>query len=468
MTVDTPKTGPNAVSPQDWLWFEQALLDTGWARSVRIGLCSGVIDSIVTDVAAAPGDEVHATGLPGLANLHSHAFQRGMAGLAEVRGPSQDSFWTWRETMYRFVDRLRPDEVAAIAAMAFAEMLESGFTRVAEFHYLHHDIDGGPYANAGEMAEAIAAAAAQTGIGLTLLPVFYAHSGFGGAAPVEAQRRFVNDLDGFQRLLQDSGRAISTVPDAVVGVAPHSLRAVTGEELRAVCGMSDGPIHIHIAEQVREVEDCMAWSGARPVDLLFDTAEVDRRWCLVHATHTSPGELRRMAASGAVVGLCPLTEANLGDGVFPAADYLAAGGAWGVGSDSNVSISAGQELRMLEYSQRLIQRSRNVMAEPAGGSSGGAMVRAALAGGAQATGTDVIAGLCVGQVADIIALATPDGSAALPEDRALDHWIFVARDQPIDAVWRRGRQVVQNGRHVARPDIVRRYARTLSRVLDDA
>ncbi|WP_366927767.1 formimidoylglutamate deiminase [Brevundimonas sp.] len=468
MTVDAPMTGPDNASPQDWLWFEQALLDTGWARSVRIGLRHGLIDSIVTDVAAATDDAVHATGLPGLANLHSHAFQRGMAGLAEVRGPSQDSFWTWRETMYRFVDRLRPDEVAAIAAMAFVEMLEGGFTRVAEFHYLHHDIDGRPYANPGEMAEAIAAAAAQAGIGLTLLPVFYAHSGFGGAEPVDAQRRFINDLDGFQRLLQDSGRATSNLADAVIGVAPHSLRAVTGEELRAVCAMSGGPIHVHIAEQVREVEDCLAWSSARPVDLLFDTVEVDRRWCLVHATHASPAELRRMAASGAVAGLCPITEANLGDGVFPAGDYLAAGGVWGVGSDSNVSISAGQELRMLEYSQRLMQRSRNVMADPAGGSTGAAMVRAALAGGSQASGTEVITGLGLGQVADIIALAAPDGSAALPGDRALDHWIFVAGDRSVDAVWRRGRQVVQEGRHVARPDIVRRYGRALSRVLSDA
>ncbi len=468
MTVDAPRTGPDIASPPAWLWFEQALLDTGWARSVRIGLRNGLIDSIVTDVAAAPDDSVHATGLPGLANLHSHAFQRGMAGLAEVRGSSRDSFWTWRETMYRFVDRLRPDEITAIAAMAFAEMLEGGFTRVAEFHYLHHDINGRPYANPGEMADAIAAAAEQTGIALTLLPVFYAHSAFGGAAPVEAQRRFVNDLDGFQRLLQDSGRATSNLPDAVLGVAPHSLRAVTGEELRAVCGMSRGPIHIHIAEQVREVEDCLAWSGVRPVDLLFDTVEVDRRWCLVHATHTSPGELQRIAASGAVAGLCPITEANLGDGVFPAVDYLAAGGVWGVGSDSNVSISAGQELRMLEYSQRLLQRSRNVMADPAGGSTGGAMVRAALAGGAQATGTDVIAGLGEGQVADLIALAAPDGSAAPPGDHALDHWIFVTGDGSVDAVWRRGRQLVKEGRHVARPDIVRRYATALSRVLSDA
>ena len=288
MTVDAQ----NAASPETWLWFEQALLDTGWAQSVRIGLRNGLIDVILTGAVAEPGDHIHVTGVPGLSNLHSHAFQRGMAGLAEARGPSRDSFWTWRETMYRFVDRLRPDEVAAIAAMAFAEMLEGGFTRVAEFHYLHHDLDGQPYGNVAEMAEAIAAAAAETGIALTLLPVFYAHSGFGGAAPAEPQRRFVNDLNGFHRLMQASERAISILPDGVIGVAPHSLRAVTREELGVVCGMTRGPVHIHIAEQVREVDDCLVWSGARPVDLLFDTVEVDRRWCLVHShSHVRLGDL---------------------------------------------------------------------------------------------------------------------------------------------------------------------------------
>ncbi|CAN5397783.1 formimidoylglutamate deiminase [soil metagenome] len=412
---------------------------------------------------------MNVTGLPGLSNLHSHAFQRGMAGLAEVRGASRDRFWTWRETMYRFVDRLSPDEVAAIAAMAFAEMLEGGFTRVAEFHYLHHDIDGRPYANVAEMAEAVASAATETGIGLTLLPVFYAHSGFGGAPPDQAQRRFVNDLAGFERLIEASGRGVAGLPDAIVGVAPHSLRAVTREELGAVCAMTTGPVHIHIAEQVREVEDCLAWSGARPVDLLFDKVEVDRRWCLVHATHMSDAETRRLAKSGAVAGLCPITEANLGDGIFPAAAYLAEGGAWGVGSDSNVLIDAAQELRMLEYSQRLAERSRNVMADPAGGSTGAAMLRGALSGGARAAGVGEAAGLAVGQVADIVALRRPDGAQTAPVgDRSLDHWIFASRDRTVDTVWRRGRAVVRDGRHVGRSDIVRRYARALSRVLDDA
>ncbi|CAN5160693.1 formimidoylglutamate deiminase [soil metagenome] len=467
MTVDAPETGQHAASPSTWLWFEQALLEGGWAQSVRLGIHNGLIETLQTGVAAEPGDHVHATGLPGLSNLHSHAFQRGMAGLAEVRGPSRDSFWTWRETMYRFVDRLRPDEVAAIAALAFAEMLEGGFTRVAEFHYLHHDIDGRPYDNVAEMAEAVASAAAETGIGLTLLPVFYAHSAFGGAAPAEAQRRFVNALDGFERLLDASGRVASALPDAVVGIAPHSLRAATREELAVVCAMTNGPVHIHIAEQVREVEDCLAWSGARPVDLLFDTVAVDRRWCLVHATHMSSSETRRLATSGAVAGLCPITEANLGDGTFPAADYLAASGAWGVGSDSNVLIDAAQELRMLEYSQRLAERSRNVMADPVGGSTGGAMFRATLVGGAQAAGTSG-RGLAVGEVADIVALVSPEASDAVVGDRRLDHWIFAARDRQVAAVWRRGEQVVKDGRHIARSDITRRYARALTRVLDDA
>lgn len=460
MTVEAPAT----VQPQQWLWFEQALLAEGWARSVRIGLADGEILTIQTEAAPEPGDAIHATGLPGLSNLHSHAFQRGMAGLAEVRGTSRDSFWSWREVMYRFVDRLQPDQVAAIAAMAYVEMLEGGITRVGEFHYLHHDPEGRPYANPAEMSEAVASAAAQTGIGLTLLPVFYAHSGFGGAAPTQGQRRFIHDLDGFQRLLTASRTALSSLPDAVLGVAPHSLRAVTPDQLRAVVGMTDGPVHIHIAEQVREVEDCLAWSGSRPVDLLFDTVEVDPRWCLVHATHMTPDETQRLAASGAVAGLCPITEANLGDGVFPAREFVEAGGVWGVGSDSNVLIDAAQELRMLEYSQRLTERSRNVLADPGGGSTGAALFRAAFCGGAQATGGEK-RGLAVGAVADILALASP--RAVTPQaDRALDHWIFAAREGVVEAVWRRGRQVVRQGRHVARPQIVAAFEGALNSILD--
>ena len=283
------------------LHFANALLPDGWHTDVQVTITDGTITHIASDTPLASHAEHHAIALPGLGNLHSHAFQRGMAGLAERRGPSDDSFWTWREVMYRFVERIGPDDLCAIAALAYAEMLESGFTRVGEFHYLHHDRTGQAYADPAEMSAAIARAAAQTGIGLTLLPVFYAHSGFGGQEPTSAQRRFVHDLDGFARLHDGAGQALAALPDAVLGLAPHSLRAVTPDELAALGEMAgSGPVHIHIAEQTREVDDCLAWSGARPVDWLMDHAAVDRRWCLVHATHMTPAETRRLAESGAV------------------------------------------------------------------------------------------------------------------------------------------------------------------------
>jgi formiminoglutamate deiminase len=268
------------------LWFELALLPEGWTRDVRFTVASGRIARIEIAAKKTPGDEVHSVAIPGMPNLHSHAFQRGMAGLAETRGPTGDSFWTWRELMYRFVARLNPDQIEAIAAMAFAEMLEGGFTRVGEFHYLHRDVDGAPYADRAETAARIAAAASETGIGLTLLPVFYAHSGFGGLAPKPEQKRFVHDIDGFSSLLDASRRAVALLDDAIVGVAPHSLRAVTAEELVRVASLAgDAPVHIHIAEQIREVEDCVAWCGKRPVQWLLETGLVDEHWCLVHATH---------------------------------------------------------------------------------------------------------------------------------------------------------------------------------------
>jgi formiminoglutamate deiminase len=439
------------------LWFAKALLPHGWAADVRITLAQGRIAKVEPDATATPEDERHAIGLPGLPNLHSHAFQRGMAGLAERRGPSNDSFWTWREAMYRFVDRIGPTELEAIAALAFAEMLESGFTRVGEFHYLHHDPDGRRYADTGEMAAAIAAAAAQTGIAVTLLPVFYAHSGFGGAAPGHAQRRFLNDPQGFADLLDASARAIAPLPDSVIGIAPHSLRAVTPDELGAILPLAPaGPIHIHVAEQVREVEDCLAWSRARPVEWLLDHAPVDERWCLVHATHMTEEETRRFAATAAIAGLCPITEANLGDGIFPAADFLAAGGRFGVGSDSNVLVDATEELRLLEYGQRLATRGRNLLAGGEGRSTGGDLFRAAVAGGAQALGTK--AALEQGCPADIVSLDA--GHPALvgrQDDALLDALVFAGGRSLIDCVWRSGRKRVCQGRHLERDAIVERY-----------
>ncbi|WP_016746402.1 formimidoylglutamate deiminase, partial [Rhizorhabdus wittichii] len=278
------------MSGQQSFHFDRILLPEGWTTDVAITVRDGLVAAVEPGVAPVAGVERHAIALPGLPNLHSHAFQRGMAGLAEVNLGGDDSFWSWRETMYRFVARLTPDHLRAIAAQAYVEMLETGFTRVGEFHYLHHDIDGGAFADPAAMSLAIVEAAAETGIALTHLPVFYAHAGFGGLAPGEGQRRFVHDVDGYARLIDRLRAPLAALPDAVLGVAPHSLRAVTPDELAAVATLGDGPVHIHIAEQVKEVEDCLAWSGARPVEWLLDHAPVDARWCLVHATHMTDEE----------------------------------------------------------------------------------------------------------------------------------------------------------------------------------
>ncbi len=447
------------------LFFETLLLPDGWARQVRVEIRDGLVATLTPGSAARAGDERHAIGLPGLPNLHSHAFQRGMAGLAERRGPSSDSFWTWREVMYRFVDRLNPEDMQAIAALAYMEMLESGFTRVGEFHYLHHDRDGGSFADPATMSAAIIEAARESGIALTHLPVFYAHSGFGGAEPTQGQRRFPHDLDGFARLLDALRPLLASLPDGVLGVAPHSLRAVTPDELSALLAMApQGPVHIHIAEQIREVEDCLAWSGQRPVAWLLDHAPVDARWCLVHATHMTEAECGRLARSGAVAGLCPITEANLGDGIFPALPFLAAGGRFGLGSDSNVLIDASEELRLLEYGQRLSLRGRNLLANPAQPHNGMALFQGALAGGAAALG--VPAGLGIDRAADIVSLDADHPSLIARDGAAsLDSWVFAAGRGAVDCVWRRGEKVVSTGRHRLRQPIVERYRKALDRLM---
>ncbi|MCL6707619.1 formimidoylglutamate deiminase [Pseudomonas sp. R2.Fl] len=440
-----------------------ALLPDGWARDVRIEIAGGAFASVSANVAAEPGDNRRQLVLPAMSNLHSHAFQRAMAGLAERRGPGEDSFWSWRTVMYDLALRMTPDQVEAIAAQLYMEMLEAGFCRVGEFHYLHNDRDGSPYANIAEMAERIAAASGETGIGLTLLPVFYAHSGFGGLVPTDGQRRFIHSLDSFARLMEASGAIVDTLPGGRLGVAPHSLRAVTKDELDAVLALCpNGPVHIHVAEQVREVEDCLAFSGARPVEWLLDHAPVDGRWCLIHATHMTETEVGRMAASGAVAGLCPITEANLGDGIFSGAPFLQAGGRFGIGSDSNVDISLSGELRMFEYSQRLGGRARNVIADP-NGSTGRRLFEQALAGGAAALGTS--AGLQAGKPADIVALDTAS-VPYLSGDQLLDHWIF-AGGLPVDATWVGGRKRVEGGRHVGREAIGKRFNKAMAELLGD-
>ncbi|MGU3450799.1 formimidoylglutamate deiminase [Methylobacterium sp. 391_Methyba4] len=446
------------------LFFDVALLPTGWASDVRITIRDGHIADLAVGTGREDDDEHHRIGLPGLGNLHSHAFQRGMAGLAEVRGPSSDSFWTWREVMYRFVGRMDADDLEAVAAQAYVEMLESGFTRVGEFHYLHHDAAGAPHADIAELAGRIVAAAQAAGIGLTLLPVFYAHAGFGGRPPEAGQRRFVTDVDGFGRLIEVCRRIVADCDGGIVGIAPHSLRAVTPAELATILPLAQGgPVHIHVAEQIAEVEACRAWSGRRPVEWLLDNAPVDAAWCLIHATHTVPAELAGVAARGAVIGLCPVTEANLGDGTFDGPNFAASGGVYGIGSDSNVLIDAASELRQFEYSQRLAGRARNVMA--AGASTGRALFDAALCGGRQALGVG-IGGVRVGAAADLISLnARHVALVGRAGDAILDSWIFGARQGSIDCVWVGGRKRVENGRHLGSAAIATRFRRTLEGLL---
>lgn len=437
---------------------EHALLPHGLSRDVRITFSAAAIERVEQGVPPQAGDERHRFVAPAMPDLHSHAFQRAMAGLAETRGPGEDSFWSWRTEMYRLALSMTPDQVEAVAAQLYMEMLEAGFCRVGEFHYLHHDKDGSPYADPAEMAARIAAASAGTGIALTLLPVFYAHAGFGGTAPMDGQRRFIHDIDAFARLMERARNIVAGLPGAVLGIAPHSLRAATPEELKAVVPLAGGgPVHVHVAEQVKEVEDCIAWSGRRPVEWLLDTMPLDDRWCLIHATHMTPDETVRMAESGAVAGLCPITEANLGDGVFEAPAFLAAGGRFGVGSDSNILISLAEELRTLEYSQRLLRRSRNVVAAP-GQSTGLNLYERALTGGAQALGA--VSGIEAGRPADLLALDLT-AAAYLPAGKVLDHFVF-ARGIGVDSVWVGGSRQVEGGRHRRHDEIAARFARTMT------
>ena len=449
------------------LFFDCALLEEGWADRVLVTIANGTIQAVETG-AKRPALAVHVPGtaVPGVGNLHSHTFQRGFAGLTERRGNADDHFWTWRDAMYRFVGALTPDDVEAIAAMAFVEMVETGFTAVAEFHYLHHGPDGLPYADPAELSGRIVAAAAETGIGLTLLPVFYAHAGFGGLPPVVGQRRFVCDLDLFARLHASAGSAVNSLPVGGMGVAPHSLRAVTRDELLFLLSLhSRGPVHIHVAEQEREVLECLAATGMRPVDWLLAEVPVDERWCFIHATHMTSDEVQRFAQTGAVAGLCPITESNLGDGIFPATAFAAAGGRFGVGSDSNVLVSLPEELRTLDYSQRLRDRARNLLAKP-DRSSGRFLLDNAAKGGAQALGLSTGA-ISEGNWADIVVLDTSHPALlGRSHDALLDSWIFAANRSPVDAVFIGGVQVVTEGRHRSRERVEARFAQAVRRLAD--
>ena len=454
------------------LFAEQALLADGWARDVRVRLgADGRIAAVETGVAAQAGDERLAGRilLPAPANLHSHAFQRAMAGMTEAPGPdASDSFWTWRTLMYRFLENLRPEDVEAIAAFVQVEMAEAGYAAVGEFHYLHNQPGGGAYDDPAELAGRIAAAANQTGLGLTMLPVLYMQGGCDGRALAGGQLRFACDFDRYWRILQGAVASVAALAaDTRVGVAPHSLRAVPLEAVRAVAALRPGgPVHIHAAEQTAEVAEVEAAYGARPVALLLEAVGTDAHWCLIHTTHMEPAETKGLARSGAVAGLCPITESNLGDGIFDGVRFRAAGGVFGIGSDSNIRISLSEELRTLEYSQRLGGRARAVLAGP--GSTGRVLFEGAAVGGARACGRDSGA-IEVGRLADLMTLDRDNlALAGLEGDMALDGWIFAGDDGTVRDVWSAGRRLVTGGRHFAREAVEARYRAVLARLRDAA
>ncbi|MEE1893082.1 formimidoylglutamate deiminase [Pseudomonas otitidis] len=445
---------------------ERALLPSGWASNVRFEVgASGLLEQVLPDAGSEGAERLHGPVLPGMPNLHSHAFQRAMAGLAEVAGNPNDSFWTWRELMYRLVGRLSPEQMEVIARQLYVEMLKAGYTAVAEFHYVHHDPAGRPYADPAELALCISRAARDSGIGLTLLPVLYSHAGFGGLPPNEGQRRFIHSTDSYLALQQRLREALPA--DQGLGLCFHSLRAVTPDQLTTVLAAEDGarPIHIHLAEQQKEVDDCLAWSGRRPLQWLYENAPVDPRWCLVHATHAEADEVQAMARSGAVAGLCLTTEANLGDGIFPAVDFLARGGRLGIGSDSHVSVSVVEELRWLEYGQRLRDQRRNRLHRPEQPQVGRTLFDAALAGGAQALGQPV-GELAVGSRADWIVLDGTDPYLDTAEgDALLNRWLFAGGDRQVRDVMVGGRWVVRNGHHPAEEATAWAFAEVLRTVL---
>jgi formimidoylglutamate deiminase len=444
------------TQPNQSLFAEHAYLPDGWRRNVLLEWnAEGTLTAVTPDSSAATLGVAYAAGpvMPGMPNLHSHAFQRAMAGLTEYRANATDTFWSWRDLMYRFAARISPEGLAAIAQWLYIEMLKAGYTSVCEFHYVHHTPDGGPYLNSAELAERVVDAAKRTGIGMTMLPVLYQYSGFGARAPRADQQRFINSPDALLDLLDRLRSARGEDASLRYGVAPHSLRAVSADSLHALLGGLDrmlpgAPVHIHIAEQTAEVDACLETEGARPVRWLLDRFDVDARWCLVHATHVDADETAALAKSGAVAGLCLTTEANLGDGIFPAQEYLDAKGRFGIGSDSHIGVDWRSELRLLEYGQRLSRRQRNVLASSDATHVADRLYAAALEGGARATGRAVGA-LQVGHRADWLVLDADHSAIA---EQALGAWlsgvVFCEHGEtPVRDVYAGGEKVVDNRRH---------------------
>lgn len=453
------------------LWCKSALLASGWAADVLFDIdAAGNFASIKVDTAhpehaiGRQVERIDGSVIAGVPNLHSHAHQRAMAGLGERAAANGDrSFWGWRQAMYHYVAKIEPDQLYHIARMLYLEMLKAGYTRVAEFQYLHHDKAGKPYANRAEMSLQCRQAARDVGIGLTMLPVLYQCGGFGAQPSTAAQKRFINDAEGFMQIV--AALKPGQIGSERLGIAPHSLRAVAPQTLGEI--LLSAPqvavTHIHIAEQLREVEHCLQWSGQRPVEWLYAHFQPDDRWCLIHATHLTPVETALVARAGTVVGLCPTTEANLGDGVFDAPAFFGAGGLWGIGSDSQISVSPVEELRWLEYGQRLALLQRNVLAAEAGKNlhTGAHLFKQSLLGGNRACGIKT-SGLQVGAPADFIVLdQTHPRLYARAGDRLLDCWIFSGNDNLVADVYLGGRRVVESGYHQDETAIQHNYRKVI-------
>lgn len=453
------------------IWAKQALTAQGWQNDVCVDIdAAGRISAVTPNSAPTrtpTGTQVDLL-VPAPVNSHSHAFQRAMAGLTERRGlDPNDSFWTWRDLMYRFIGQITPDQVEAIAALVQMEMLEAGFSTIVEFHYLHHQSGGTPYARLSEMSDRIAAAARTSGIGLTLLPVLYQYGGCDGRPLAGGQLRFGNDPDRFAVLVDCARDTLRSLPaDATLGVAPHSLRAVAPEQLKSATDLANGgPVHIHIAEQRAEVAEVEAAWGARPVEWALHNLDLSRDWCMIHATQMLPHETKDLAATGAIAGLCPITEASLGDGIFDGVRWMNAGGAISVGSDSNILISLAEEMRVLETTQRLRDHTRAALAAP-GTSTGRRIFEAICKGGAQAAGRGS-GTIAVGEWADLLALDMNHiNLTGLRGDTVLDSFAFTGDSRMVRDVWAAGRHVVTGGQHIKRDEITRRYRQAVARLRD--
>ena len=453
------------------LHLAKALLPDGWHADVRLVVGpNGDIEGVTPDVPPAGAYRVPGCTLPGVVNLHSHSFQRAMAGLAECRASDGSDFWQWREVMYRFLATIGPDELWAITAQLYLELLKGGYTGVCEFHYLHNAPDGRAYDDPATTSLVIHEVASAVGIGLTLLPSLYVHGGFGEQPLENGQRRFAITPDRYLELLARLDAALEDHPERRLGMAPHSLRAVAPDQLAETVELRRqrdpcAPIHLHLAEQEREVNECLARSRQRPGELLFDRLPVDHRWCLIHGTHLDTAELDRVSAAGAVIGLCPTTEANLGDGIFPLEHHLAGGGRIGVGSDSNVCRTWTEELRLLEYGQRLSLRRRAIAASPQQPSTGAALFGRALHGGAQASGR-LVGRLAPGARADLVVLDSGDPALlGRTDDQLLDSLIFATDRPPVNDVMVGGVWRIRDGHHAAEGSIVHAFRRTMRQLL---